>query len=635
MKKRKLLFLLTAVFALSVPLSACDNGESSSSSTEKETHAMATHFVLEDTRAAYSTVTRYQGTLESVNKAHGLAVLRKTEYTKDDLVKETVTVLDMASGNEMFSDSVSNPSEAEYPKTLSVDVERFYPLIEIQETTWVEDEYGYTRETTYSYHLADRYCTELVKDVAEGDNLFVDNNGNVVGMNTLASVYVYDIADTVYWIGENMELLRTFNKLQVGGYTLPDFDASYKDYLYAFEFSNDARVIEIYNREGVCSMQYTYPSDVNLPGYPIGKSGDDVVYGTPVVLNNGNILVQELTLAEADATDYDFKIAFLDNQKVTMTSKIINYKTGEATEVDLDYVILGLESAYARDENDSSFPFALQAGEENQAYIAKIVNQNLAPVEYVTMDNNGSVTYTVQNEYLKLDSFLYLIGQENSDIEWSYPSMEALWDKGYYKACIVSGSLEGDSEEWLFDLDGNKVAYLPDSWMAITDKYIVTDYGIYDYTNKLVYDFETSPFFTESNAIMGASGSIVQNNTDIICLYTNMETMKVELYKFDGTDFVKQEISDDSSGIEIDYTDYAMAFDGRLPKGNKAIVTMPENLVEILAGAESWRTCTIYKEDGEALLKLSSNDLYRMVALDDVAYLTTEIDGKDYLYVLR
>lgn len=633
MKKRKLLFLLTAVFALSVPLSACDNGESSSSSTEKETHAMATHFVLEDTRAAYSTVTRYQGTLESVNKAHGLAVLRKTEYTKDDLVKETVTVLDMASGNEMFSDSVSNPSEEEYPKTLSVDVETFYPLIEIQETTWVEDEYGYTRETTYSYHLADRYCTELVKDVAEGDNLFVDNNGKVVGMNTLASVYVYDIADTVYWIGENMELLRTFNKLQVGGYTLPDFDASYKDYLYAFEFSNDARVIEIYNREGVCSMQYTYPSDVNLPGYPIGADeSEGVVYGTPVVLNNGNILVQELTLAEADATDYDFKIAFLDNQKVTMTSKIINYKTGEATEVDLDYVILGLESAYARDENDSSFPFALQAGEENQAYIAKIVNQNLAPVEYVTMDNNGSVTYTVQNEYLKLDSFLYLIGQENSDIEWSYPSMEALWDKGYYKACIVSGSLEGDSEEWLFDLDGNKVAYLPDSLMAITDDYIVTGCGIYDYTNKLVYDFETSPFFTESNAIMGASGSIVQNNTDIICLYINMETMKVELYKFDGTDFVKQEIGDDSNGIEIDYT---MFFNGELPKGNKAMVTIPENPVEILVGSGIMGTCTIYKEDGEALLKLSSNDVHRMVILDDVAYLTTEIDGKDYLYVLR
>ena len=333
MKKRKLLFLLTAVFALSVPLSACDNGESSSSSTEKEKHAMATHFVVNNEKAAYSTVESYQGTLESVNEEHGLAVLRTTEYTKNDAVYETVTVLDMASGNEIWSESVTNSTNASSRTHVSVDVETYYPLMEITETTYSIGQ----QEKDYTYRFAKQYGTELISDAEEQ-----------IDINRLESMCVCEIEDKVYWIGENMEIIRTFNKIQTDDYILPgfninynipDFDASYKDYLYAFEFSDTTRVIEVYNREGVCSMQYTYPSDVGMVGY--NQSG-------PVVLNNGNILVQELTLAEEDATDYDFKIPqesqsgeawTFDEKKVYMTSKIIDYKTGEVTTVDLDFVI--------------------------------------------------------------------------------------------------------------------------------------------------------------------------------------------------------------------------------------------------------------------------------------------------------
>ena len=187
MKKRKLLFLLTAVFALSVPLSACDGEESTTSSSsvqEVETHAMATHFVLDgDTREPYSTVTRYEGVLDSVNEEHGLAVLRKTEYTKNDDVKETVTVLDLASGNELWSDYVLNPSKERNKDTLSMNVGK-YPFIEIKEETWEEGEFGLEKKTTYTYRFVEANSNTLVYNAkSTKKRLYVKQK--LVGVNGL------------------------------------------------------------------------------------------------------------------------------------------------------------------------------------------------------------------------------------------------------------------------------------------------------------------------------------------------------------------------------------------------------------------------------------------------------------------
>lgn len=619
MKKRKLLFLLTAVLALSVPLSACDEGDSSSSSVqEKEPHAMATHFALSgDTRTAYSTVTRYEGKLESVNKEHGLAVLRKTEYTKLDDVKETVTVLDMASGNKLWSDYVQNPSEESHKDTLSVNVEN-YPFIEIKKGTWVEGEYGLEKKTTYTYRFANESCTALVLD-AESE----------MDYTSLGSMYVCEIDDMVYWISENMEVLRTFNKLQTNGYRLPDFNASYNDYLYAWNFSVESRVIEVYNREGICSMQYTHPSDVGMVGY--NQSG-------PVVLNDGNILVQELVLSEVDSTDYDFKILqageqpwTFDEVKVDMTTKIINYKTGDVKEIDVDYVIMGFEAAYAKGEY-GYFPFELQEGEENQAYIAKIVNQDLSSVEYVTMNNNGEITYTVQNEWLQTSVLQSLY------MGAGYSQMGMVDEEHYIAMIPASIALQNGPayETWMFDLDGNKVAKLPNvyDYRYTTEDYIITEYGIYDYTGALVYDFENSSLFTESGPISGVN-SLLVTTEGLVLPHMNLETLQYEVYKFDGKDFVKVEWPSDGK-MEMEIPMEFFNSNASLPKGNKMTITYTSNDMREMMSNNSF-TWTLYNAEGEAFLKMQRDSISSdfINVLDEAAYIETEIDGKDYLYVIK
>lgn len=619
MKQRKLLFLLTAVFALSVPLSACDGAESSSSSQqEPEKHAMATHFVLGDDRAAYSSVERYEGELvreydyrnncTTINREHNLVVLSKTEYTAKNTEKTTLTVLDTVSGEKLREETVENEYvEDARQDTISIDVYTYYPLIEIRKDSWEEDTVNDTWEqkTEYSYYYANTYGSHFASGLET--RLLVERLDSIC-------VFTNEEDGTVTWVGEDMTLLRRFSTTQTQGYQLPSFNASYNDYLYAWDFSQTSRVIEVYNREGICSMQYTYPSDVVMVGY--NQSG-------PVVLNDGNILVQELKLADADSTDFDLKILQpgdygFDTQKVYLTSKIINYKTGAVTEVALDYMVIEAEAAYVGNEY-SNFPFALQDGYDNQAYISKIINQDLAPIEYVVMNNDGSIEYTVQNEWLRSHPLMALMN--NNPYSEMYPVNEK-----YYIAYVNAGTGMESGEAWLFDYDGNKKAFIPNNMFALTEDYIVTEHGIYDYTNTLVYDFETSPFLNDS--MIDAEPFFTA--TELCMFAANRDTGKVEIYQFDGKEFVKQEVEDK---FELDVTSM-----NSLPMGNKSTITF-NDLDLSKVWSQNSVTWTLYKENGEALLKLQLEDGYGSVLnvddCDDVALYETEIDGKPYLYVVQ
>ena len=625
MKQRKLLFLLTAVFALSVPLSACDGGATSSlSQQETEKHAMAQHFVMGIERAAYSSVKSYEGEVlkenysngvyTTINSEHNLVVLSSTKYTNQNTERTTYTVVDVKSGEQIYQTSVENDYvNSGRRDTVSIDVRTYYPLIEVTRKTWVEDiaaSSGWLEDVSYSYY----YAKENSPQFAYG----LETPLEVEQLNSI-SIFTNPEDDKVTWVGEDMEVLRTFNSNQMNGYgDLPDFKASYNDYLYAWAFTQETRVIEVYNREGVCCMQYTYPSDANAQ------------LVEPVVLNNGNILVQELKLAEDDATDYAFKVPVEKNgvaveAKVYATSKIVDYKTGDVKVLDVDYVVMNLEAAYAHEVGYGDFALTLQDGYENQAVIAKIVNHSLAPTEYVVLDNDANVVYTVQNEWLKANA---LVGAE------AYSQMALINDK-YYIAANVANRNGGGMEIWLFDYDGNKVAFIPQaaSYRLLTEKYIVTSNGIYDYTNTLVYDFETNDLFTSN--LVEAEPFVSED--ELFCVCDNRESGKRELYKFDGKDFVKQEMET----MELDVTSYAGGLYSALPQGNKITVTFnSDDLLEI--EEQDTMTWTLYNEDGEALLKLQVDNMYDMYDTplnlydcSDVALYETVIDGKPYVYVIQ
>ncbi len=617
MKKRKLSCFLALAMCLTVPLAACDKDEDATS-------ALNEHFYWENARTAYSTVTRYDGDVVDYDKDHNIAVIRSKEVSTTGAEVDKVEVIDLLTGDKINEFIATNPvgTEEQAKKTVEVDIE--YPVIRVKKNSpyfksGSDDEPGYWKDDIdYSYYWAK---SPNATNTNSNWNYWDNNTGTYSGyeieygvendsLKVIEHYGLYEVkaSHKVFWVNEDLETLREFNKAQTDGYLTTSlgktvFDGCYDDYLYSWTFTQASRMIQVYNREGVCSMQYTFPSDVVSLG----------AIGAPVILNNGNLLVQEYTLADKDSADYTYQmLAYNGNgpemTKFNVTSKIIDYKTGEAKVVELDYILNRLEAAYMEATPDEyGFPFEVREKGQNQAYISKIVNKETKTVDYVTLDNNGKITYTVNNEYVR--------GQGT----WSY--IEKINDTQYATAVYA----EGRAQYWVFDANGKKVAVLPETTDEFTKDYLVTEFGIYNYSRKCLYDFETSPFYTQDTyedvelVVMG----------DRVCISTNnLLTCEYEWYEFNGKTFVKAEGT----------FEYAAQDSGYLPKGNTATVEVVVGNDFDLEGVDSY-TWTLYKKDGTPLLRkqIEKNELGQQVLTmcEDVAFVEVEVDGETVVYVVK
>ncbi len=608
MKKRKLLCLLALVACFTAPLAACgDNKEAEAGK------AFDKYFYWEDDRAAYSQVVRYDGYVDQVDEEHNLAVIRSEKSDSDGTLRETYQVMDLVKGTAIITETISNPFGGS-GYTLDVKIE--YPVIKVTRS-WVSND---EREYRYSYYLARENSSEVSENYY--NNLLVqDSQYGDLEVDRIGSLYKVEYADKEVWINDKLEVLREFSDAQTDGYATPAIDGAYGDYLYAWSFDEVSRQIQVFNREGVCSMQYTYPSDVVWLGYA----------EEPVILNNGNILVQEHTFAEETATDYTYKafLGYSEMTKMDVVSKIIDYKTGEVKEVELDYILFGLQAAY--EEDWGGFPFKVRESAQNQAYIAKIVNKEISTIDYVTINNEGKIGYTVKNDYLR--------GQANTLMGNPWTDIGFVNEKYYYADVYANAFSEDDATEtWIFDKNGKKVAELPATWdwdaydygeNAITDEYIITWYGIYDYSKKCVYDFTKSEIISQGSNIYV---SLMVNSDGIYLSVMNYNFFQFEVYKFDGKDFVKVE----ESVMELDTTS-----EYYLPKGNKVTLTVDMESAFLPMMGEPQYTWTLYKENGEALIKMqvrASQSEYPewFYQCDGAVLIETEtLDGEPIVYVVK
>ncbi len=439
MKKRKLLCLLALVACFTAPLAAC--GDKKESEAGK---AFDKYFYWEDDRTAYSQVVRYDGYIVSVDADHNLAVIYSEKNNSDGTITEKYQVMDLVKGNAIVTETMSKPVGGS-DDILNVVID--YPVIKVVRSWTSNDE----REFRYSYYLARENSSEVSENYY--NNLLAqDSQYDDLNVDRIGSLYKVEYADKEVWVNDELEVLREFSEAQTDGYAAPYINGAYGDYLYAWSLDEVSRQIQVFNREGVCSMQYTYPSDVVSLGY----------VSQPVILNNGNILVQEHTFAEETATDYTYKMftGMPQMQKMDVVSKIIDYKTGEVKEVELDYILFGLQAAYEED-GWIEFPFRVRESAQNQAYIAKIVNKEIATIDYVTLNNEGKIGYTVKNDYLRGQAnFMTVIQGRNP-----WESIGYVNENYYYADVYVNAFSSADgSETWIFDKSGKKVAELPVTW---------------------------------------------------------------------------------------------------------------------------------------------------------------------------
>ena len=219
---------------------------------------------------------------------------------------------------------------------------------------------------------------------------------------------------------------------------------------------------------------------------------------------------------------------------------------------------------------------------------------------------------------------------------------ESSWNDIFFindKYYCAEVSVNGMTQNWLFDLSGKKVLEIPQTfnWNSykagqngFTDKYMVTYYGIYTYNKKCVFEFATSDLFVDAGSV---DMSLTISGNDIYLTKVSMYGTNFELYKFDGSNFVKEEATE----IEV-----AAPNSEYLPNGNKATVLFKtDEFMQGVMGNDLNYTWTLYKANGEALLKMqaTNSEIYGnglLTYCKDVAYVeTTTPNGEPIIYVVK
>lgn len=578
MKKRKLLCLLAAALAFTVPFSACKDGDDDA--VQVAEHELWKYFVMEEETKTYSDVYKIDGVVETYDTDHNLIVMRTEDLNNENVVTTNYTVYDLSngeSGKEIFTKSVSNLYNEQYAN--SVNISLHYPMIEVSETYYTYnadtvDPDDKIAEKKYSYYL--------IKD--EGAEYFtgdIKTWSSPLMMQMVENLYVCEIDEKVYWINQDAEVLRTLNKIPVDSYYFNlSFNAEYNDYLYSWgmDLSNPlTRSIQVFDKEGVCMMKYDYPSNVSMV---------DVC-----VLNNGNLFVQEQVVLDAAEKDYDYK---LNGNKFDLFSKIVDYKTGEVQELDLNFVVTKMESQYMGQEL-SEFPLTLKEGQQNQAYIMYFNESGIANrTNYVVLSNDLKVEYTVKNDTLDLMS--------NRNI--------TVVNKDYYTANTTVNGIKG---EYLFNMDGNVVTRLPENLVGITKDYIVTSHAIYDLNMNLVFDIESSTFGSNRGSTYKCS---ILGDKIFMMAANYLTGTREETYVFDSETKQPKLFCDGIKTAAEVLTD-----DDYDPHG---VYSVKDLVTE---------TYALYDEADNLLVKVQ--DYKTLTIMESVLVVELEVDGKDVCYVLR
>jgi hypothetical protein len=187
------------------------------------------------------------------------------------------------------------------------------------------------------------------------------------------------------------------------------------------------------------------------------------------VLDSGNVLIQDIELVDA-YTPCDI---IVDGDRYTVKSYVMKYLDGEMEEIELDFLVDDLATAYGGASD--SFPFELASGHENQAYIYRFANGNVSPfAEYAVMSNDLEIEYVVKNGMHGI----------------MYDSAYAV-DSHHY---VAYAPLANSEQAYLFDLDGNAIPIASTHYFEVTPKYIVTATGIFDHKLNKLFDFESEGF---------------------------------------------------------------------------------------------------------------------------------------------
>lgn len=535
MKNGKLLLLLVAVLCLSMVFASCDNSATGDTSEpvnettaaentpaveqEEVEHEIRDYFVLDNgiDPVSFAEISKLNGEILEIDEENNLLSLLIKDLDNHNNVIETVKVYDLISGECIREDSITYPLYATGINAIELDVDIDYPIIRVSKTSYYEDGSEIKPYYDISYYFAKKdgmLITQLQNSVPS-----ITNYSRTDFYNGLVA---FEMGYNIYWINKNMEVVRTVDAVAANGYDVDIFNAEYQDYLYAW----DDEEVQVFNKAGICSATYTIQHEGFLNVH---------------ILNDGNVLIQDLEFVD-EFTPCDFtltrslKYALTSNvNRIVLNSYVMSCTDGSLKEVELDYVVDSLETAYEGRLGNNYFPFTLAANGQNQAIIYRVANGALSIwQEYVALGNDLEIKYSVKNTSVGADFY----------------SAEVI-NSNLYKMTVYEA---GVGQSYIFDLDGNKITPVTD-YTDVTDTYIVTDNAIYDHKMNVVYDISGSAF--AGNGFL----TITSTNT-IYMMKHNFSTGADEIYVFDNASKSPKLLAD---GIDTIFADcgegYYVTFD--------------------------------------------------------------------------
>ena len=396
-------------------------------------------------------------------------------------------------------------------------------------------------------------------------------------------------------------------------------------------------MIVVYDPNGLASAKYS-------PSY----NG----YAPSVfVLNNGNVLIQEQHIVEdGEAYDYVFPLGS-EVSNIDLVTKIMDYKTGEVTEVEFNCIIKSLESYYTGSETKKSddmfagmgdFTLTLAEGDVNQAYLVPFGDGKIGRVtEFAVLNNSLEIQWMLPNLYLAETGAYAIV---NAD------------ETGYFAPAVING----EQTACKFDWAGNIILELPTNADGATDEVYVTDSGVYDWNGKLVFDIENSEFCDAEVDVFGDYVYFAKENNlklgdwhwyngygehslaggVVECIRCGS---RVDFHaNLDEYGYLYCPLCDDEIG---GYEKYAEVYKLDLKKKELVLISDGENTDAEPITADGaygvWNytneTFTIYNADGEvALITRMDKNVVDIYTCEDAFIVEVEVGGeyKSYIFAL-
>lgn len=580
MKQGKLLILLAALLCLTMLFAACadagvpDDSEttpdasSDSTSTSEESeetteeeetlpetvkHEVHDWFVLldKDGPENLSDISRIEGEVVGHDLDHNLVVIRDRDLDSYNNVITKLSVYNVLTNETLVEAEAESPLHCQVEEDeVTLDVTIQYPVIRVLKTYYVDDKPMFDAD----FYLAKAGEGNRIHSIEQADAELISTS--FVMEELYNGLVKTTLGDRVVWIDGGMNIIRTIPTITDNGYAAT-FDGEYMGCLYTLEYD----YVRVYNRQGLCSAEYLLKDVTNS-------------YLDSFILDNGNVLIHEYTCVK-DHEACDFAI---DGDRLTVKSFVLDFDEGTLTEVDLDFVVTELNTAYNTADNDD-FGMKLAIGLDNQAYIHRFANGSINTYpEYVVLSNDLKVEYTMKNTTLGVDM-----------------ATLSVIDNYHYSAYVDAGVGAG---YYVFDLDGNVVAYDVDGYLSGGFQMVGNGY-FYNGAGELVFDAAS-----ENYRVFGRFDQMV------FMIKLNTATGNYEVFRHNLLTKKTVQLTDGIDTLLMDLGD--------------GFYTIMDSNTGVY---------TVYNTDGTALLV--SAEACEVSIYDDIYMIQTTFDGEDILYIVK